>query len=67
MSFRQDKLIILLDTGSSPLVRKTAAKQLADLTVKSFRAHRSHVQPENEDSQSGAEDGSGIKYHSSEE
>lgn len=30
------KLILLLDTGTSPLVRRTAAKQLADVTLKTF-------------------------------
>lgn len=35
---RTDKLILLLDSGTSTAVRKTAAKQLADLTVKTFRA-----------------------------
>jgi TATA-binding protein-associated factor len=35
---RQDKLIILLDTGTSSQVRRTAAKQLAELTVKTFRS-----------------------------
>jgi TATA-binding protein-associated factor len=34
---RTDKLILLLDTGTSPAVRRTAAKQLADLSVKTFR------------------------------
>ena len=36
-SSRTDKLILLLDTGTSPVVRRTAAKQLADLAVKTFR------------------------------
>ena len=35
---RQDKLILLLETGTSPQVRQTAAKQLAELTVKTLRA-----------------------------
>lgn len=34
---RTDKLILLLDTGTSAPVRRTAAKQLADLTLKTFR------------------------------
>ena len=29
-----DRLLLLLDTGSTPLVRSTAAKQLAQLAVK---------------------------------
>ncbi|KAK6910607.1 hypothetical protein I203_104639 [Kwoniella mangroviensis CBS 8507] len=33
---RRDKLILLVDTGTSPHVRRTAAKQLSDLTVKAF-------------------------------
>lgn len=33
--FRLDRLLLLLDTGSSPSVRNTAAKQLAQLAVKS--------------------------------
>lgn len=37
---RQDKLVLLIETGTSSQVRRTAAKQLADLTVKSFRASR---------------------------
>ena len=32
---RLDRLLLLLDTGSSPSVRSTAAKQLAQLAVKS--------------------------------
>jgi TATA-binding protein-associated factor len=36
--YRTEKLILLLDSGTSTTVRKTAAKQLADLTVKTFRA-----------------------------
>ena len=36
--YRQDKLILLLDTGTSGQVRRTAAKQLAELTVKTFNA-----------------------------
>ena len=35
---RQDKLILLLETGTSAQVRRTAAKQLAELTVKTFHA-----------------------------
>jgi TATA-binding protein-associated factor len=31
-----DRLLLLLDTGSSPSVRSTAAKQLAQLAVKSI-------------------------------
>ncbi|WVQ99889.1 hypothetical protein IAU59_007032 [Kwoniella sp. CBS 9459] len=38
MSFRRDKLILLLDTGTSQHVRRTAARQLADLTLKAFVA-----------------------------
>lgn len=34
-AFRLDRLLLLLDTGSSPSVRHTAAKQLAQLAVKS--------------------------------
>ncbi|WVW85765.1 hypothetical protein I302_107803 [Kwoniella bestiolae CBS 10118] len=33
---RRDKLILLVDTGTSPHVRRTAAKQLSDLTLKAF-------------------------------
>lgn len=33
--FRLDRLLLLLDTGSSASVRNTAAKQLAQLAVKS--------------------------------
>lgn len=35
---RLDRLLLLLDTGSSPSVRSTAAKQLAQLAVKSVVA-----------------------------
>ncbi|KIM49246.1 hypothetical protein M413DRAFT_438417 [Hebeloma cylindrosporum] len=35
MTSRLDRLLLLLDTGSSPSVRNTAAKQLAQLAVKS--------------------------------
>lgn len=35
LSIRLDRLLLLLDTGSSPSVRNTAAKQLAQLAVKS--------------------------------
>lgn len=35
---RTDKLVLLLDTGTSTQVRWTAAKQLADITLKTFRA-----------------------------
>jgi TATA-binding protein-associated factor len=35
---RTDKLVLLLDTGTSSQVRRTAAKQLADITLKTFRA-----------------------------
>ncbi|KAF8628445.1 hypothetical protein AX15_003960 [Amanita polypyramis BW_CC] len=35
MTSRLDRLLLLLDTGSSPSVRHTAAKQLAQLAVKS--------------------------------
>jgi TATA-binding protein-associated factor len=35
---RQDKLILLLDTGTSLQVRRTAAKQLSDLTLKTYKA-----------------------------
>lgn len=38
--YRQDKLVLLLDTGTSPAVRRTASKQLADLTFKIFTAAR---------------------------
>ncbi|RXK40222.1 TATA-binding protein-associated factor [Tremella mesenterica] len=38
MSFRQDKLLLLLETGTSQQVRRTAAKQLADLAVKTFHS-----------------------------
>lgn len=37
---RQDKLILLLDTGTSSAVRRTASKQLAELTHKVFRVAR---------------------------
>lgn len=48
MSPRQDKLILLLATGTSPQVRRTAAKQLAELTAKIFRAHGPSVKLEND-------------------
>lgn len=38
MVCRTDKLVLLLDTGTSTQVRRTAAKQLADITLKTFRA-----------------------------
>ena len=37
-SIRLDRLLILLDTGSSTSVRTTAAKQLAQLAAKSVRS-----------------------------
>lgn len=37
-SFRLDRLLILLDTGSSTSVRTTAAKQLAQIAAKSVRS-----------------------------
>jgi TATA-binding protein-associated factor len=37
INYRQDKLILLLDSGTSIQVRRTAAKQLSDLTVKTFK------------------------------
>ena len=37
MSFREDKLILLIDTGTSAQVRRTAAKQLSDHVLKIFR------------------------------
>lgn len=49
MSHSQDKLILLLDTGTSPQVRRTAATQLADLTAKIFRAHGPAVKREQDD------------------
>lgn len=36
-AYRLDRLLILLDTGSSTSVRTTAAKQLAQLAAKSIR------------------------------
>ena len=38
MSSRLDRLLVLLDTGSSTSVRTTAAKQLAQLAAKSIRS-----------------------------
>nr|XP_031860125.1 uncharacterized protein CI109_004490 [Kwoniella shandongensis]KAA5527197.1 hypothetical protein CI109_004490 [Kwoniella shandongensis] len=38
MSFRQDKLILLLDNGTSQQVRRTAAKQLSQIALKTFLA-----------------------------
>ncbi|ORX38663.1 hypothetical protein BD324DRAFT_645173 [Kockovaella imperatae] len=38
LSPRQDKLVLLLETGTSSQVRQTAAKQLAELVIKTFRA-----------------------------
>ena len=38
LGHRQDKLILLIETGTSSQVRRTAAKQLAELTLKTFRA-----------------------------
>ncbi|OCF37798.1 TATA-binding protein-associated factor [Kwoniella heveanensis BCC8398] len=54
MSFRRDKLILLLDTGTSQNVRRTAARQLADLTLKAFVAttqpsssdHKGDIKPD---------------------
>ncbi|EJD46099.1 SNF2 superfamily chromatin remodeling protein [Auricularia subglabra TFB-10046 SS5] len=37
MSSRLDRLLLLLDTGSSPAIRTTAAKQLAHLAAKTVR------------------------------
>ncbi|TYJ54026.1 hypothetical protein B9479_005360 [Cryptococcus floricola] len=42
MSFRQDKLILLLDSGTSKQVRQTAAKQIARIAGKSFESAVSH-------------------------
>lgn len=42
-ALRQDKLILLIDSGTSSQVRRTAAKQLSDLTVKTFRSSRPGV------------------------
>ncbi|KAF5324890.1 hypothetical protein D9611_004580 [Ephemerocybe angulata] len=39
MTSRLDRLLLLLDTGSSTSVRNTAAKQLAQLAVKSVTSH----------------------------
>lgn len=60
MHGRQDKLILLLDTGTSQQVRRTAAKQLAQLTLKQFHAsltptpesNGEDVKPENPDDES---------------
>ena len=46
---RQDKLILLLDTGTSPQVRRAAAKQLAELVRKTFRASTSQAGVKQED------------------
>ncbi|KAF9001878.1 SNF2 superfamily chromatin remodeling protein [Cyathus striatus] len=43
MTSRLDRLLLLLDTGSSPSVRTTAAKQLAHLAVKSVITDVSRV------------------------
>jgi TATA-binding protein-associated factor len=43
---RQDKLILILQTGTSPQVRRTAAQQLAELTVKTFKASTTARTPE---------------------
>ncbi|KAL7421578.1 TATA-binding protein-associated factor mot1 [Cryptotrichosporon argae] len=51
MSVRQDKLVLLLDTGSSQHVRRIAAKQLADLSLKTFNAKPKFVQPQQVDVQ----------------
>ncbi|WWC90834.1 uncharacterized protein L201_005771 [Kwoniella dendrophila CBS 6074] len=48
ISTRRDKLILLVDTGTSPHVRRTAAKQLADLTLKAFLA-TTQYQPKTEE------------------
>nr|XP_019011335.1 TATA-binding protein-associated factor [Kwoniella pini CBS 10737]OCF50116.1 TATA-binding protein-associated factor [Kwoniella pini CBS 10737] len=45
--FRRDKLILLVDTGTSPHIRRTAAKQLAELTFKAFLA-TTQPQPQHE-------------------
>jgi hypothetical protein len=39
ISYRLDRLLLLLDTGSSSSVRNTAAKQLAQLAVKSVTSN----------------------------
>ncbi|WVQ82019.1 hypothetical protein IAT38_004147 [Cryptococcus sp. DSM 104549] len=38
MSFRQDKLILLLDNGTSTQIRRTAARQIAQIARKAFLA-----------------------------
>lgn len=49
---RQDKLILLIDTGTSAQVRRTAAKQLVDLVVKTFTFARTPVKTESDVPQS---------------
>ncbi|ADV22686.1 Helicase, putative [Cryptococcus gattii WM276] len=59
MSFRQDKLILLLDSGSSQQIRQTAAKQIARIARASFDAATSKP-----DAKPHVDDDSSITLHS---
>ena len=62
MSVRsQDKLILLLESGTSPQVRRTAAQQLAELTHKLFRAHGPGVEAEEGDAKVALPDGEDVE------
>jgi TATA-binding protein-associated factor len=52
ITIRLDRLLILLDTGSTPLVRSTAAKQLAQLAVKGVISDVSIVEDDLKSAQS---------------
>ncbi|OWZ77626.1 TATA-binding protein-associated factor [Cryptococcus neoformans Bt85] len=60
MSFRQDKLILLLDSGSSQQIRQTAAKQIARIARTSFDAATSRP-----DAKPDVDGDSSITLHSS--
>jgi TATA-binding protein-associated factor len=49
-----DRLLLLLDTGSSTSVRNTAAKQLAQLAVKSVTSDVALVEEDNKSSRQQA-------------
>ena len=52
ITIRLDRLLLLLDTGSTPLVRSTAAKQLAQLAVKGVISDVSIVEDDLKSAQS---------------
>lgn len=51
LTTRRDKLILIIETGTSQQVRRTAAKQLADLLVKTYNFARQtpDIKPTNPD------------------